>query len=181
MLVYQNNPLNEFAQPVVSFGLDSASLLNCNKAWFCFRTLHWISYKCKLKKKPRNKSRTFPLGFIIDFSMPLSYLNKFSLVCNANVETTVCTSSKPHQSRANMWSQCVRAGITKSVCIVLVSVLHWSAMHAKPLVRLCKVQRLPEIMDLNRTTQMWHEQSHTLASPPLRESLCSVTVFHVQL
>ncbi len=115
------------------FNSERSSLLNCNKAWFCFRTLHWISYTLKKSFKSKPHIST---GFHHWFLMPLSYLSKFSLVCNANVETTVCTSSKPHQSRANMWSQCVLAGITQSVCIVLVSVLHWSSMHAKTLVRL---------------------------------------------
>lgn len=54
------------------FNSELSSLLSCNKTWFCFRTLHWISYKYKHKKKPRNQSHTFPLGFIIGFSMTLA-------------------------------------------------------------------------------------------------------------
>lgn len=122
MFVYQNNPLNEFAQPVVSVGLDSAffnselnSLLSCNKTWFCFRTLY---YKSK-RKIPSKSKPHISTGFHHWFLHATCYLSKFSLVCNANAETTVRTSSKPQQSKPNMCLQCVLAGITKSVCIVL--------------------------------------------------------------
>lgn len=41
------------------FNSELSSLLSCNKTWFCFRTLYWISYKYKHKKSLEIKATHF--------------------------------------------------------------------------------------------------------------------------
>lgn len=158
------------------------SELNSPLSWFCFKTLHWTSYKCKRKKGLEIKATHFHwVSSLISPCHLLCQQIKFSLVCHADAETTVCASSKPHQSKTNMWSQCVLAGITKSVCIVLgiSAPLELPACEAfSASLRGSKTSRNYGCK-WNNTNVTWAESYTSL--PPLRDSLCSVTVFHVEL
>lgn len=163
------------------FNSELSSLLSCNKTWFCFRTLHWISYKYKHKKASKSKPH-ISTGFHHWFLHATCYLTANSHWFAMQMLRQLCVHHLNLTKAGQICDRSVYSPVLQSLFVLCwVSVLHWSSLHAKPLVRLCEVQRLPEIMDVNRTTQMWHEQNHTRASPPLRESLCSVTVFHVQL
>lgn len=136
---------------------ELSSLLNCIKTWFCFRILYWTSYKSKQKKPPWNKSHTFPLGFIIDSFIPLA-ISASSHWFALQMLRQLCVHHLNITKARQICDRNVYSPVLQSLFVLCwVSVLHWSSLHAKPLVCLCEVQRLPEIMDVNGTTQMWHE------------------------